>query len=168
MCVFIYKMMGALPDFSFYGLHRWLHWFHPRSLDAEYNGENLSSTSQFKSARKTRNVLVHELMFADVSAFVAESDSLEIITHFSKSALVFEPYILTLRESKLNTNPLWDLMIFEKLGSTVANKWLDAQLEIQAWFKVFVGLKKWVWLNKDVSIKTKCAVYCSIVLWTHI
>ena len=47
-------------------------------------------------------------------------------------------------------------------------KELDVELDIRPTnaCKAFGGLRKWVWLNIDLSIKTKCAVYRAIVLST--
>ena len=52
---------------------------------------NLFNVSWFKSARKTRNILVQEFMFADDTAFVAHKyqDAQEIIICFLKSAKGF-------------------------------------------------------------------------------
>ena len=55
------------------------------------SAENLVNASLIKSSRKTRNILVCALIFADNTAFGAHShqDTQEIITIFSKSAKVF-------------------------------------------------------------------------------
>ena len=52
---------------------------------------NLFNASQFKSARKTRNVQARELMFADGTDFMARNyqDVLEITTLCSKSTKAF-------------------------------------------------------------------------------
>ena len=50
----------------------------------------------------------------------------------------------------------------------VNNKSLVSELDTRTSnaFDAFVGLKKQIWLNKESSINTKCAVYCTTVLWT--
>ena len=54
-------------------------------------GLNLLNASQFKPIRKTRNVLVRELIFAQCIDFVVHipSDVQEIITRFTKSEVIW-------------------------------------------------------------------------------
>ena len=54
-------------------------------------GSNLFNVNQFKSASRTRNVLVRELIFADDTAFVAHipQNAQEIINRISKSVRTF-------------------------------------------------------------------------------
>ena len=54
-------------------------------------GANQFNVNQFKFARKTINILVHEFVFPDDTAFKVHKlqDSQEIITRFSKSAKAF-------------------------------------------------------------------------------
>ena len=80
-------------------------------------------------------------------------DTQEIITNFSKSKKAFG---LKINHKKTS-------------GSTVANnnRW-DA--EEDTWVlnasKAFNGMRKWIWLSKNPSIKTKYAVYHAVVLST--
>ena len=56
--------------------------FQPRSMDIQdRQGTKLLNTTQFKSTRKTRNVLVRKILFADDTAFLANNrqDTQEII-----------------------------------------------------------------------------------------
>ena len=48
---------------------------------------NLFNASQFKAARKTRNVMVHKVMFANNTVFMSQNHQAaqEMITHFLKS-----------------------------------------------------------------------------------
>ena len=58
-------------------------------------------------------------------------------------------------------------MVFKYLGSTVTNNnRLNAALDtcMSNAFKIFGKLRKQVWLNRNLSIKTKCAMYHTIVL----
>ena len=66
------------------------------------------------SARKTKNVLVHKLMFADDTAFVAlnHQDAMKIITCFSKSAKAFR--LKMNLPNYVCTNLLQDLMTLAK------------------------------------------------------
>ena len=58
---------------------------------------------------------------------------------------------------------------FKYLGSTISNNnKLDAELEIRTSnaSNAFGRLKDRVWKNKELTIKTKCAVYKAIILST--
>ena len=134
--------------------------------------KNLFNVSQFKCARKTRNVLVRELVFADNSAFVAHNhqDTREIIACFSKSAKAFG-LKGNLKNTELIYQPsLWSYDIdqgiliegqiltqvnkFKYLGSIFSNYKLNAELDTRTLndSKALGGVRKWVWLNKDLSI----------------
>ena len=58
---------------------------------------------------------------------------------------------------------------FKYLGTTVThNNRIDTELDTRTsnGSKAFGGVRNSVWFNKDLSIKTKCAVYCAIILTT--
>ena len=54
-------------------------------------GANLFNANQFKSTTRAKPILVHELMFADDTAFIAHSheDMQEIVTRFASAAKAF-------------------------------------------------------------------------------
>ena len=60
---------------------------------------------------------------------------------------------------------------FKYLGCTVINNSkLDVELDTQMSnaSKAFSEMRKWVWLNKDLSITIKCVVYLTFVLSTFL
>ena len=150
-------------------------------------GANLFNVNQFKSSSKTKPLLVRELMFADDIAFVAHShqDIQDIVTRFTtaaksyglqinikKTELMFQPSPGTsgnCQTVKVDDSDITTVKSFKYLGSTVAtdNK-LDAELQLRKSkaSQSFGRLKERVWFNKDLSLKTKCAVYQAIVLST--
>ena len=109
-------------------------------------------------------------------------NSLEIITCFLKSTITFRLKI-NLKNTEVTYEPLsgshdirQDIQIevqiltqvnkFKYQCPTVTNtNRLDAELGTQMSnaFKAFAWLRKRVWLNKDLSIKIKCAVCRTIV-----
>lgn len=150
-------------------------------------GADLFNVNQFKSTRSTTKVLVRELMFADDTAFIAHthSDAQEIISLFATSAHQFglkvnikktevmyqpPPGLLETGENiHIDGEDLALVDKFKYLGSTISkdNK-LDNELEIRISnaSRSFGRLRERVWNNKDLTIKTKCAVYRAIVLST--
>ena len=150
-------------------------------------GADLFNVSQFKSSRSTTGAIVRELMFADDIAFVAHShaDAQDIITRFADSARIFGLKINIKKTEVMyqpppgSTDPGLDIQIngenlnnvknFKYLGTTVSdNNKHDAELELRISnaSKAFGRLRDRVWQNKDLTIKTKCAVYRAIVLST--
>ena len=150
-------------------------------------GADLFNVSQFKSSRSTTGAVVRELMFADDIAFVAHShaDAQDIITRFADSARIFGLKINIKKTEVMyqpppgSTDPGLDIQIngenlnnvknFKYLGTTVSdNNKHDAELELRISnaSKAFGRLRDRVWQNKDLTIKTKCAVYRAIVLST--
>jgi len=130
---------------------------------------------------------VRELMFADDTAFVAHShqDAQEIITLFAQAAKSFGLKInIKKTEVVYQSSPgshdtgdpiliqdreLAEVSKFKYLGSTISNNnKLDAELEIRTSnaSKAFGRLKDKVWNNKEIIIKTKCAVYKAIIIFT--
>lgn len=150
-------------------------------------GADLFNVSQFKSSRKTKPVLVRELMFADDTAFVAHThqDMQDIVTRFAtaakayglqinikKTEMMFQPSPgsdSTHQPIQVEGEDLATVKEFKYLGATVAfNNRLDAELQLRKSkaSQAFGRLKERVWFNKDLTIKTKCAVYRAIVLAT--
>ena len=148
-------------------------------------GADLFNITQFKSVRSTKRALVRELMFADDTAFVAHdhADAQEIISRFAQSAKQFGLKI-NIKKTEVMYQPPpgssdagGDIHIdgenlalvnrFKYLGTTVTNNnKLDTELEIRMSnaSKAFGRLRDRVWDNKDLTIKTKSAVYRAIVL----
>ena len=83
--------LNAVLDFSFYGLVLWLQCFHSRSMNTKYTENTPAKCQLFNSARKTKNVLVGKLIFADDSAIAAHNnkDAQKMITCCSKSTKLF-------------------------------------------------------------------------------
>ena len=70
---------------------------------------------------------------------------------------------------QINGENLKNVKNFKYLGTTVSNNNKhDAELELRISnaSKAFGRLRDRVWQNKDLTIKTKCAVYRAIVLST--
>ena len=148
-------------------------------------GADLFNVNQFKSKSKTKPILVRELMFADDTAFVAHNhqDMQEIITRFATSArdfglkinikkteIMFQPIPKSADEYQainLFDDDLACVKEFKYLGSTVTcNNKLDTELQLRKSkaSQAFGRLKERVWHNKDLNLKTKCAVYSAVVL----
>jgi hypothetical protein len=130
-------------------------------------------------------VLVRELMFADDTAFVAHthSDAQDIIRRFACSAKAFGLKI-NIKKTEMMHQPvpgsnddvqpiyiedqeLTKVSKFKYLGSTMMNNnKMDEELNTRmSNASISYGrLTKKVWLNKDLTFKTKCAVYRAIVL----
>ena len=68
---------------------------------------DLFDVNQFKSTRKTKGILVRELMFADDTAFIAHSfdDAQEIVTRFSDAAKAFGLKI-NIKKTKMMYQPV--------------------------------------------------------------
>ena len=126
-------------------------------------------------------------MFADDIAFVSHSpeDAQDIITRFSRSAKAFglkinikkteviyqpPPGVVTTGLSiKIDGQDLVVASKFKYLGSIVSNdNKLDAELtsRMSKASSAFGRLKRRVWDNRHLTLKTKCAVYQAIVLST--
>ena len=150
-------------------------------------GADLFNINQFKSSTRTNKILIRELMFADDTAFVAHhhQDAQEIITRFAKSAKDFGLKInITKTEMMYQPPPgrhdegeeisidgeiLNSVKSFKYLGSTITyNNKLDQELHLRMSkaSQSFGRLREKVWDNKDLTTKTKCAVYQAIVLST--
>ena len=150
-------------------------------------GADLFNVNQYKSTKKTQQILVRELMFADDTAFVAHShqDAQEIITLFAQAARTFGLKI-NIKKTEvvyqpvpgsqdtgdpilLNGEDLAQVTKFRYLGSTVSNNnSLEIELELRTSnaSRAFGRLKERVWNNRDLTLTTKCAVYKAIVLST--
>ena len=148
---------------------------------------NLFNANQFKSTTRTKPILVRELMFADDTAFVAHSheDMQEIVTRFAGAAKAFGLQV-NIKKTEMMFQPspgtddhhqciqisgedLVTVKEFKYLGSTATyNNKLDTELRLRKSkaSQAFGRLKDRVWFNKDLTIKTKCAVYSAIVLST--
>jgi hypothetical protein len=148
-------------------------------------GADLFNVNQYKPVNKTRRVLVRELMFADDTAFVAHthSDAQDIISRFACSAKAFGLKI-NIKKTEMMHQPvpgsnddvqpiyiedqeLTKVSKFKYLGSTMMNNnKMDEELNTRmSNASISYGrLTKKVWLNKDLTFKTKCAVYRAIVL----
>lgn len=148
---------------------------------------DLFNVNQFKSTRKTKGILVRELMFADDTAFIAHSfdDAQEIVTRFSdaakafglkinikKTEMMYQPVPGSNTEGlniRIDNQDLNRVSHFKYLGSTVSdtNK-LDEELKsrMSKASSAFGRLRERVWDNKHLTIKTKAAVYRAIVLST--
>ena len=150
-------------------------------------GADLFNVKLFKSVRKRKEVLIRELMFADDTAFVSHSpeDAQDIITRFSRSAKAFGLKIIIKKTEVIYQPPPGvvttglsikidgqDLVVaskFKYLGSIVSNdNKLDAELtsRMSKASSAFGRLKRRVWDNRHLTLKTKCAVYQAIVLST--
>ncbi len=146
---------------------------------------DLFNVNQYKSATRTRKILVRELMFADDTAFVAHShdDAQEIVTRFARSAKAFglkinikktemlfqpTPGVLDAGQSiYINNEELASVEKFKYLGTTVMNNnKMDDEINTRMSNASisFGRLKTKVWYNKDLTFKTKCSVYRAIVL----
>ena len=152
-------------------------------------GANLFNASQFKSTTRTKPMLVRKLMFADDTAFVAHSheDMQEIIIRFANAANFFGLQVnIKKREMMFQPSPGTDdhhrciqisgedmvtVKEFKYLDSTATyNNKLDTELRLQKSkaSQAFGRLKDRVWFNKDLAVKTKCAVYSATVLSTQL
>lgn len=150
-------------------------------------GADLFNVNQFKSSTRTSKVLIRELMYADDTAFVAHyhQEAQEIITRFAKSATDFGLKInITKTEMMYQPPPgrhdegenisidgeyLNIVKSFKYLGSTITiNNKLDQELQLRMSkaSQTFGRLRVRVWDNKNLTTKTKCAVYQAIVLPT--
>ena len=148
-------------------------------------GADLFNVSQYKSSKSTTRALIRELMFADDTAFVAHdhADAQEIISRFASSAQKFGLKINIKKtevmyqlppgssdasiDININGENLAMVKRFKYLGTTVTNNnKLDAELEVRisSASKAFGRLRERVWHNKNLTIKTKSAVYRAIVL----
>ena len=112
-------------------------------------GADLFNIKQFRSAIKTKHILVRELMYADDTAFLSHNhqDAQDIITRFTDSAKAFGMKI-NLNKIKVMYQPpptshntgkdiriegqiLAQVNTFSYLGSTVAiNNRLNAELDL--------------------------------------
>ena len=148
-------------------------------------GADLFNVNQYKSATKTRKILVRELMFADDTAFVAHShdDAQEIVSRFAKSAQAFGLRI-NIKKTEMLYQPvpglhddglpiyidneeLASVQKFKYLGSTVmSNNKMDEELNTRMSnaSASYGRLKQKVWHNKDLTFRTKCSVYRAVVL----
>ena len=121
----------------------------------------------------------------DDTAFVAHSheDMQEIVPHFTSAAkafglqvkikkmeMLFQPSPGTDDHHRcilISGEDLLTVKEFKCLGSTATyNNKLDTELRLRKSkaSQAFGRLKDKVWFNKDLTIKTKCAVYSAIVL----
>ena len=76
-----YAIINPVFKFLFWVEQHW-HFF-----SSVFTFHSMFSASQFQSARKTRNILICEIIFTDDTAFVAhnQQNAQKIITYFSKS-----------------------------------------------------------------------------------
>ena len=138
-CVLAPNTVPVFSFFYFYG-HLWCyHWFLWKRMDT---GANLFNANKFKSARKTRNILVHELIFTEDTAFVAQNyqDSQKIITRFSKSA----------KTSWLKINLKKTKVIYQHRSRTY-----DNGQDIQIGDQVLIHANKFRYLGSTVTINNR-------------
>ena len=145
------------------------------------------NVNQFKSSSKTKKVLVRELMFSDDTAFFAHflEDMQEIVTRFARASKALRLQV-NIKKTEMMIQPppginshhrciqisgedLATEKDFKYLDSTTSyNNKLDTELQLRnsKASQAFGCLKDRYWFNRDLQIKTKCAVYSAIVLST--
>ena len=143
--------------------------------------------ARVKASTKTRELCIHELLFADAAAIVAHTlkDTREICKQFEQAATLLELTINTkktvtfyqppLGQTSINPyveiygTPLKSVKNFRYIGSTVAsNNTTDVDINnpTHAASGAFGVLWKRVWSQHGITVSTKCKVYTAIVLPT--
>ena len=143
--------------------------------------------ARLRANTKTRELCIHELLFADDAAIVAHTleDIKEICKHFEQAATLFRLTISTKKTVTLHqpppgqtstsphieiyVTPLKSVNNFTYLASTVAfDNTIDMEINnrIRAASGAFGGLWKRVWSQHGIAISTKCKVYKVVVLPT--
>ena len=178
-CVLAPTLFGIffslLLDFAFGRSHEGV-LIHSRSDGKLFN------ISRFRATTKIRKVMIRELLFADDAAFLAhsEEDLQHLVSTFSTACQHFG-LTISIKKTKIlpqNTPPptislqnerLENVDEFTYLGSTVThNLSLERELSIRIGKAATAmnRLKKRVWQNSKLTIKTKMKVYSACVLST--
>ena len=143
--------------------------------------------ARLRANTKTRELCIHELLFADDAAIVAHTleDIKEICKHFEQAATLFRLTISTKKtvtfhqpppgqtstspHIEIYVTPLKSVNNFTYLASTVAfDNTIDMEINnrIRAASGAFGGFWKRVWSQHGIAISTKCKVYKAVVLPT--
>ena len=134
----------------------------------------LFNLARLRAKTKVRTILVLELMFADDAALVSHSaeglqrllDKFALVISTKKSVVLHQGIAspITVNDQELGT-----VDSFAYLGSIMNNQ-LSIEQEIQARIgraaSTFNCLRDRAWLNKSLTLRTKCRIYDCCVLST--
>ena len=148
---------------------------------------SLFNLRRLKSATKTSQLLVRELLFADDAALVAHTEVAlqRLVTCFADSAKIFGLEVSIKKTEVLyqppptqayhppkvfiNNSELNAVQNFKYLGSIISfDAKFDREIEnrLSAANRAFGRLRKRVWTNKELRAETKISLYSAVVLTT--
>ena len=145
----------------------------------------LFDLARLRSHKKTLEMYIGELLYANDSALVANNavDMQQFVDRFSSAADMFGPKVNISKTELLYRSPLMSIKLpetitvhdeilkttesFAYLGSTVtftSSADLEVESRIQSVTKAYDALEKRLWSCKDISTKTKVKVYSVAVI----